>query len=253
MITTSGSAAVGNLLANSLGGYIAVGVGSNAPTVNDERLAFETYRVPIRSRSYDPTTKVVTFTATIPDSVEFYLAEAALVDSPLDAPGGGFVVMFDPSFEEWSAGSWESENSRVGTGVLSISAETATAIGGTRVGLASSGLSDLVQVAYHGNGGSVEVRLMSSDADYYSMNFSAGTGYNVATSPIHAMTKTGNPDVSSVSGVSVIHSGSGSVLMDAIRVTPVEEGEGVILRQTFEPGYRKIAGMPLDIEVPLQL
>lgn len=253
MITVAGSAAIGRMLAESMGGYIAVGAGTGAPHVNDERLDFEVYRAAIRSRSYDPTSKVIVYTATVPDSVELTVNEVGLMSSSHSELPGGFVAMFDPGSEEWSGGTWTTSNVRVGSDGLNISGATATATGASRIALANTGKSDMIQVAYHGAGGNVEVRLTNTEDDYFSMTFPAGTGYGVYSTRIHQLTPVGSPEIVSVEGVTVIHSGAGSVTMDAVKVTPEISEEDLILRQRFLPGHRKVAGMPLDIEVPVQL
>lgn len=253
MITTAGSAAVGRLLADGLAGYIAVGSGTAVPTVDDERLEFEVYRAPIRSRSYDPNTRTIVYTATVPDDVALTVNEVALVGSSYSTLPGGFIANFDSGSEEWDGGNWVEENIRVGDEGLNIAASTASSTGATRVALSSTGKSDSVQVAYFGAGGNVEVRLTNTDTDYFSMTFPAGSGHGVFTIPIHALTVVGEPEIISVNGVTVIHTGAGSVTMDAIKVTPMIADEDIVVRQRFTPGRKKIAGMPMDIEVPLQL
>lgn len=253
MITVSGDAAIGQLLADGLGAYIAVGSGTSSPSVNDERLEFEVYRVPVRSRSYDPDTKVVTYTATFPDSVELVVNEVGLLGSTYSTIPGGFVAMFDQGSEEWSGGTWTNQNIRVGEEGLNISGGTASSTGATRVALATTGKSDIVQVAYFGSGGDVEMRLTNTDTDYFSATFAAGNGLGVFSIPVHQMTAVGDPEIVSVAGVTVIHSGEGSVTMDAIKIAQVVGEDDLIIRQRFTPGHRKVAGMPLDIEVPIQL
>lgn len=253
MITVSGDVAIGRLLSESLGSYIAVGCGTGTPSPNDERLDFEVYRAPIRSRSYDPTTKTVVYAATIPDSIALTVNEVGLMFANHSILPGGFIAMFDQDAEEWSAGEWVSTNVRVGVEGLNISGDTAVTTGATRVALTTTGKSDLIQVAYFGAGGQAEVRLTNTDTDYFSMTFPTANGFGVYNIPIHELAIVGDPEIVSVQGVTVIHSGSGSVTMDSIRVTPTAFDEDLILRQRFAPGHKKVPGMPLDIEVPIQL
>lgn len=251
MITNAGSGAIGRTLSEGLGGYIAIGVGNSAPQADGERLDFEVYRTEIRSRSYDATTKTIIYAATLPDSVEAFISEVAILTSPENTSAGGLIAVFDPTSEDWSTGEWVQTDIRVGEDGLKLANQVAATKGATRVSLATTGQADLVQIAYVGTGGNVEVMLMNTDEDYFSVSFSATLGYNVHTVPMHEMTVFGTPDINSVSGVAVSHSGVGSVVMDAIKVTPIQENESMLLRQLFSTPHRKASGMPLDIEIPV--
>lgn len=248
MITSEGRTESGRVLANYLGSHVAVGIGSTAPSATDTSLVFEVFRAPVRSRAYDPNTKRVVITATIPDHLELYVAEIGLVNSA--DSGGGLVTTFDSNSEEWVGGSWTSTGIRVGADGLNLSASSATTAAGSRNALSNYRSSDVIQVAYYGEGGTVQVSFENTAADYHHFSFTANTGYNVYSIPVSSLTKVGSPDLSSSTGVTVTHSGTGSVTMDAIRVNSISEEESLIVRQVMGAARRKVAGMPMDIEIP---
>ena len=128
---------------------------------------------------------------------------------------------------------------------------TATMDGAPQVALSNVRQSDVFQVAYFGAGGSVEIRIKNTEEDYYRYTFTPVAGYNVSSAAISALIKVGNPDLASASGLQVTHSGSGSVILDGIRVHSPEENDNLILRQRFTTPFKKVVGMPLDIEVPM--
>jgi hypothetical protein len=251
MITAAGENAIGAALAYNLGTHIAVGVGSTAPTLNDKQLNFEVARAEVRTRSYDPTTNALIFTATLPDHLDIFINEVALLSTPFGNPTGGIVTKFDQSLEDWTGGTFTTNNVRVGATGLTVALGTASTSAGTRVALTESAQSDIFQVAFFGAGGTVEVRLTNSTTDYHAFTFPATAGYNVVSVPVHTMTKTGTPDLASANGVTIVHSDSGSVTMDAIRISSEQATDTIVVRQTFAPAQRKVAGMPLDIEIPL--
>lgn len=253
MITNEGNNSIGRTLANYLGTHIVVGVGSGAEIPERDSLEFETYRAEVRVRSYDPTTKRLVFAATLPDSVVMNIAEVGLVSSANNTASESLVSSFDPAAEEWTGGTEASDNMRVGESGMTVALGTMSTVFNGRSALANAKASDTVQVAYFGAGGNVEVRFGNSDADYFSFSFPVGAGYRVASEQISQMTKTGAPDMSSITELTIIHSGSGSVTMDAIRVNSIEDNESLIVRQVFSELYRKSAGVPLDIEVPMYI
>ena len=139
----------------------------------------------------------------------------------------------------------------MGEAALHIALGTATMDGAPQVALSNVRQSDIFQVAYFGAGGSVEIRIKNTEEDYYRYTFTPVAGYNVSSAAISALIKVGNPDLASASGLQVTHSGSGSVILDGIRVHSPEENDNLILRQRFTTPFKKVVGMPLDIEVPM--
>lgn len=248
MITTGGSAAIGNTIAQMLSANIAVGVGESTPAVGDTGLDFEVYRGPVRVRSYDATTKRVVLAATIPEDIDVSISEIGLFTGESEA--GGIVTSFDSMMEQWDVSTWTDLNNRVGGSALEVSMTTANLDSTGSVALSNIQQSDMFQVAYHGAGGAVEVRIKNTDEDYYMFNFTPQTGYNIASTPVSALTKVGSPDLASSNGVSVTHSGSGSVTMDAIKIDSATDGDTLIARQVITP-VKKVPGRPLDIEIAL--
>lgn len=251
MITNQGNNVIGRALADFMGTHIVVGVGEDAATEEDSSLKFETYRAEVRVRSYDPTTGRIVYAATLPDHLTMNISEVGLVTSSASEFAGDLISTFDPSFEEWIGGTETSTNMRVGGVGRNVALGTASTTFYGRTALSNATIGDTIQVAYFGNGGNVEVRLGNSSTEYFSFNFPASAGYNVYSTLISSMTKTGSPDISSITEMSIIHSGTGSVTLDAIRVNSVNDEESMIVRQVFSTMYPKIAGVPLDIEVPV--
>lgn len=250
MITTSGDQTIGTLIATQLGGFVAIGVGGSVPNVNDEELDFEVLRLPIRSRTYDANTRTVTYTSTVPENMELVIAEVGIVSAPAITPSSGMITAFSED-EMWTGGTQTTVNSRVGGSGLNIALETVSSIESNKSALSDIKLTDQIQVAYHGAGGSVEVRFENTPTDYYGFTFTPAAGYNVYKIPVGQMTKVGGPDLSGALGVTIIHSGSGSVTMDAIRINSKIDDERLLVRQRFVTPYTKIEGMPLDIEIPV--
>lgn len=251
MITDSGSNAIGRLLADGLGAYIAVGVGASAPAPGDEALDFEVYRAPVRARSYDAATGTVTYAATIPDSLAMRIAEVGLLTSSAVTAASGIITEFNDELEVWEGGEFVTDGVRVSDTGLRLAVGNAFTDAGNRVAFQGAKLSDALQVAYIGAGGQVEVRFENSPDDYHSFKFTPVNGYNVASVQLRSLERTGSPDLNSSTGIRVLHTGSGNVVLDAIRVRSTMEEESLLVRQRFTQLYTKVEGMPLDIEVPV--
>lgn len=254
MITLAGHAETGRTIAYNLGSVIAVGVGSSEPSPGDTSLGFEVYRTDIRARSYDPNTGIVTFSATIPEDIEMNISEVGVLDSPeVSTSSSGLIAVFDEGVEEWSDGTWVTDNVRVSGSGLRVQAQTAETPSSMLVSLPETLNSDTIQIAYHGAGGTAEVRLKSTDEDYYTISFPVQSGYNVLSQRISDLDITGEPNINSIEGLSVTHSGSGSITMDAMRVHHLPSEEVLILRQKFSTVYHKSEGIPLDIDIPMEV
>lgn len=254
MITLAGHAETGRTLAFNLGDTIAVGVGSADPSPGDTSLGFEVYRTEIRARSYDPSTGIVTISATVPADVAMSIAEVGILSSPESAiASNGLLAVFNQAVEEWSGGDWVTANMRVSGNGLRVQAQTAHTASVMNVALSETRMSDKIQVAYFGEGGTAELRLRSTDEDYYSTTFPVTAGYNILSRRISDFTVTGEPSIHSIEGLSVIHSGSGSITLDAIRVQHIPAEEVLILRQKFTTVYHKAEGVPLDIDIPMEV
>lgn len=251
MITTGGSSAIGNTLAQSLGASIAVGIGSSTPQASDTRLDFEVFRAPVRVRNYDAATNRLVLAASLPESLDVTIAEVGVYTT--NASSSGLMTTFDEVAEAWTGGTWNSTNARMGNAALALSGASATMDGGSSIALSNIRQSDIFQVAAFGAGGTVEVRVRNSDTDYYRYTFAPAAGYNVSSAPVSSLAKVGNPDLSSVTSLHIIHSGTGSVQLDGIRIHVPEEDESLIIRQKFTTPWKKTVGMPLDIEVPLEI
>lgn len=249
MITSAGKNFVGNSLVNSLPGHIVAGCGNSAPDAANVVLDFEVVRVPVRYSNYDAATGLIHFIGTVPDTFTGYISEVGLVSSASTVSNAGVLASFIQDIEPWSGGTWTSQNSRVGGSALQLSGAAATLP--DLSGLPTTKISDMLKVAYFGAGGTVEVRIENSSTDYYSTSFTAKAGYNVHTVVLSDMAETGSPFINSATSLNIIHSGTGNVQMDAIRVTPADQTEFLVVRQLLNPGFNKVAGMPLDIEVTM--
>lgn len=252
MILESGKDAIGMTLARSLMPYAVIGVGSSAVSASDTQLDFEVLRVPTRAANYDAATKTITYTATIPAELELSLSEIGLVSLISGNTSSGIITTFDETVEQWTGGSWVTNGVRIGSTGLNVSAATVKTLDQRPMSVELTN-GDTLQVAYYGAGGSVEVRLNNTDADYLSFSFTPTAGHNVASTPISAMTRTGDVNLASINGITVVHSGSGSVTMDGIKVSAPVGDDVLIVRQKLAANYSKIAGMPLDIEIPVVL
>ena len=250
MITNEGRDAIGMTLATKTTSFVAVGIGSAEPAANDRQLGFEVVRAPVTTSSYDPATRTVTYKATLPSDAEFNMSEVALIASGHGDSAGDVLTSFDNTIEEWVGGTWVDTNVLIGTTGMSLSGDTATRTNpeGRSFRLSNS---DTVRVAYYGGGGNIEIRLGNTPTDYLSFSFAVEAGHNVEPQAVRDMTRTGSVSLESINSITVIHSGTGNVTMDAIRVTSEAEGETMMIRQKLASSYHKVAGMPLDIEIPL--
>lgn len=254
MITLSGHAEMGRTIAENLGSAIAVGVGSSNPGLDDRALEFEVFRSDIRARAFDPETGIITLSATIPSSVELSISEVSILDTPASSTASnGMLAVFDPSMEEWEGGTWVSSNVRIGGEGLRVTAGTINTSTNTRVSLAETRYSDDIQVAYFGEGGTATLRLLNTDEDYFSTTFNVQNGYNVFSEQISEFDVTGEPSIHSITGLSVTHQGAGGIVMDAIRVHHLPAEEVLILRQKFSTVYHKAVGIPMDIDIPIEV
>jgi len=213
-------------------------------------LNFEVFRSRIRARSYDATTDNLVFTATIPDYLDVYVKEIALISSSSDADAS-IVTSFDEATEQWEGGTFTTANARYGDDALLLSGVTASTYTDTRPALAGISLSDTIQVAYFGAGGTVDLRFNNTAEDYHSTTFTATSGYNVARIPVSSLVKAGVPDLASANGITITHAGTGSITLDAIRVSHASNDDTLIVRQLLPEAYRKPAGLPMDIELPM--
>lgn len=252
MITDAGSNAIGRFIAANLHSYIAVGIGGTEPSAADKQLQFEVARAEVNNASYDAATGVITFKATLPSEVELSISELALLTADSINPYSGILSSFDSSDDEWTGGTWVTNNSRVGNDALNVALGTAST-NNMRTYTSKIGNSDVLQVAYYGAGGTAEVRLNNTDVDYLSFTFPVATGPAVAGVKVADMTRTGDVSLDSINGITVVHSGSGSVTMEAIRFARVDDEEIMIVRQTLNETYEKVAGVPMDIEIPVMI
>lgn len=253
MITNSGRTAIGTALAEGLVGSVAIGIGVSDASVEDTHLDFETYRAEVRARAYDPISQSVIYSATIPSDISTKISEIGLFSATPGDIYGGFVSTFSEDAEDWTAGTWTEDNIRYGTTGLTVSQQTASTQSTVRQALVEARNSDIVQVAYHGTGGNVEIRLTGTDEDYFSMTFPVGNGYNVVSKKISELVPTGVPSVQAVSGITVIHSGTGNITLDAIRVTSDISGDNLIHRQKLAEVKSKAEGIPMDVDIPIEV
>ena len=263
---------------------LAFGIDSTTATVNDTRLGFEFYRVPVLLNSTDiqtvgsSTTYSVVYKATIPQEVSGVISEVGLYPSTrrsINNFDSKFITDFS-NFLDWTDGDGfnplsEATGAKIGDNVLTMSSDSTSANEYTSsISLDISGYSDAdsIRLAYYKNEAdlqSITLKMYSSDTDYYStvITPASGTGYRV-TSNILLSTffsgPTGSPDKSQINKIGIVvtptSENSTSVGLDGLRINDEDTFDpifGLISRSVLGTPLTKLNGRQVDVEYKLDL
>ncbi len=263
---------------------MAFGIDSTAATVDDTRLGFEFYRVPVLLNSTDiqttgsVTTYSVVYKTTIPQDVSGVISEVGLYPSTrksINNFDSKFISDFD-NFLDWIDAdefnpSVDIVGAKIGDNVLTMSSDSTSANEyTTAVSLDLSGYSnaDSIRLAYYKNNANLQniiLKFYSSDTDYYSTTIvpASGTGYKITEDILLSALftgPTGTPNKSQINkiGITVTPTSSNttSIGLDGLRINDEDTFDpefGLISRSVLGTVLTKLNGRQVDVEYKLDL
>jgi len=261
---------------------LAIGIDSTSATVNDTRLGFEFYRLPIEFGSTDiqtdggTTTYSVVYKTTIPVDVSGTISEIGLYpstrlstnnyDSKFLADFNSYLDWYDPSGEHPDV---SSTGPKIGDNVITMTSNGTSAKEYTLPlsGLDISGYSvnDSIKLAYYKNDVNLEkitIRFYSSNTDYYYYDLTpaSGTGYKLSADILlSSLVAFGSPDKAAINKIGIVIdplSSATSVGLDGLRINDEDTFDpifGIISRSVLSSPLTKLAGRQVDIEYRLDL
>lgn len=287
LITKFGKRFMTNLVAGNITNNkkdMAFGIDSAAPTIDDTRLGFEFYRLPVIISSTDirteneETTYSVVYKTTIPQDVAGVISEVGLYPSTRLSTNN-YDSKFISDFSDFL--SWEDSSgynpstsltgSKVGDSLLLMSSSSTSANEyQTNIYLDISGYSinDSLKISYYkqdANLQSIKIKFYTSDTDYYiyTLTPASGTGYKLSSdislndlfsAPV------GSPNKSEINKVGIVVTPTAgnttSVGMDGLRINDEDTFDpilGLISRSVLNVPLTKLAGRQVDVEYKLDL
>lgn len=261
---------------------IALGIDSTSATVNDTRLGFEFYRLPIEFGSTDiqtsegSTTYAVVYKTTIPVDVSGTISEVGLYpstrlsitnyDSKFLADFNSYLDWYDPAGDHPDV---STTGPKIGDNVITMTSNGTSAkeYVSPIAGLDISGYSvnDSIKLAYYKNDANLEkitIKLYSSETDYYYYDLTpaSGTGYKLTSDIlISSLVAFGTPDKSLINKIGIVidpTSSATSVGLDGLRINDEDTFDpifGIISRSVLSSPLVKLAGRQVDIEYRLDL
>lgn len=265
---------------------MAFGIDSTAATVNDTRLGFEFYRLPVLFGSTDIqtasniTTYSVVYKTTIPQDVVGQIYEVGLYPSTRSSINNfdsKFITDFDDVLD------WEdpsqinplttTSNYRIGGNLLRMSANISSSkeykASIPTLDLSGYSEADSIKLAYYredANLSTIKVRLYSEASKYYEATVTptAGTGYKITSDILFSTLLAGAtnpvPDIANINQIGiVITAGAGgntTVGLDGLRVNDEDTFDplfGLISRSVLATPISKVAGRQVDVEYRLDL
>jgi hypothetical protein len=263
---------------------MAFGVDSTTATIDDTRLGFEFYRIPVLLTSTDIqtsgllTTYSVVYKTTIPQEISGVISEVGLYPSnrkSINNFDSKFITDFS-NFLDWTDNndlnpSVESTGAKIGDTVLSMSSDSVSANEyKANLSLDISGYSnaDSIRLSYYKtdtNLQSITLKMYSSDTDYYSIAITpaSGTGYKITNDiPLSTFfsSPTGSPEKSQINKVGIVVTptlgNTTEVSMDGLRINDEDTFDpvfGLISRSVLGSALTKLNGRQVDIEYKLDL
>lgn len=224
IITDEGKKIIGKYLAGqnpSWANSVAIGTGSTTPSVSDKSLSMEFWREEIDLKSYNETSGNISLRSRIPASVIGKIFEMGLYYTPASDGfyfTGPILANFDLAIENWSAGSENTTDRRLGSSALQIGSGGFSSFefeGDIRVFNADT----VFRLAYLADAGvtSITLRLKSGASDYREYSFTpTSPGYQVESWKLQNFSVVGNPQWSEIYQIEVLTSGSGNVVFDGL-------------------------------------
>lgn len=263
---------------------IAVGISPTTATVNDTRLGFEFYRVPVsfgstNIQTVDGTTSYsVVFKTTIPQDVAGSINELGLYPSTRSSSNSydsKFISDFSSSLTWIDANGYTGEveyaNSKIGDNVIKLTSNASSAkeyfynIG--TFDISGYSVNDSIKIAYYQYDtklSSITVKFYSSDNDYYKYEFvsDGSIGYKISNDILLSSlysNPTGTPNKYQINkiGLSIKTNTTSAttVGMDGLRINDEDTFDanfGLISRAVITE-FTKSVGQPIDLEYRLDL
>lgn len=292
MITKFGKRFITSYLASGLNFNqkdIAVGIGSQAPTVNDSDMQFEFYRSGVFLGSSDiqtnttngVTTYSVVYKTTLPTDVEGIISEIGIFPTGF-LQNTDYSSKYISSFENTT--SWKDSNGeqpisvstptpRIGSSYFSITAASNQSKSyslDTVFDLAGYGVDDSISLAFYQtdlNLDYIYVRFYSSPTNYKEIRFAAttSTGHKILSLKLSSLfnstfSSAGATDFSQITiieiGAKAKVSGATNVLLDGLRLNDEDRYNsqyGLISRSVLSTPLVKTLGIEMDIEYKIDL
>lgn len=291
VITRFGRRFLTNVIAGNANPYkkdIAIGIGSSAASIDDTRLQFEWYRLPVIFGSTDiqtvdgTTSYSVIYKTTLPQNISGEIKEIGLYPSKTESINefdDKFISDFSDAFT-WSSAegdfpiatyNGDTAYSKIGDNVLDFES-----ISGTpkeyflnspmnMFGYSSNDSITISYYAYDAHLSSIRLRFYSSDSSYFQLSATpvSGTGHKITSDiPLSYLfgNAINNPDASKIIKVGVAAiptSGQTTKIgMDGIRINDEDTFDpiyGIISRSVLSEAVTKYAGRQLDIEYKVDL
>ena len=274
---------------NFSGKDIAIGISSTAATVNDTRLEFEIYRLPVNLSSINIEDDGVggfnyfaIYKTTIPQDISGVISEIGLypgIRKSLNLYDSKFVTSFENNVT-WVDGSNNSPAlepnsptflSKIGENMVrfNVTSSTSKEYANSIVLLDLSGYSvnDSLTLAYKkadNNVSKIRIKFYSTATAYYYADFtpSGSNGDKIESVSMSTVFNNivGSPDLTNITkiGIEVTAGSSGNavVYFDGLRINDEDTFDpqyGLIARHVLSTPLQKPSGRPVDIEYKLQL
>ena len=284
MITKFGKRFITSYLANGLNFNqkdIAIGIGSQAPTLNDSDMQFEFYRSGVFLGSTDiqtntatgVTTYSVVYKTTLPTDVEGVISEIGIFPTGF-TQNTDYSSNYISSFEDTTSWKDSSGNQPISVSYFSITAtagQTKSYSLDTIFDLSGYGVDDSMTLAFYQtdlNLDYIYARFYSSTTSYKEIRF---PGYSTIGQKISLPVKlsslfnstfssTGSTDFSKITtieiGAKAKSSGTTNVLLDGLRLNDEDRYNsqyGLISRSVLSTPLVKTLGVEMDIEYKIDL
>ena len=250
---------------------IGIGVGGVAESAAHTKLEFEVDRFPITLQSYDFVNNLLIFKATVPQELPIKIYEVGLFSQPQSTSGGEFtsrmLTQFDSNLEIWSAGAFNSTNTRIGIDSLrltpSASATTTALMSDIFLDLSGNSAADTFVLAFNNtnaNVANIRFRFKTDASNYYTFTVASPTttGYRVVSHAKSTATATGTPSWANITGieVEVVATGGGSATVDfdGLRIEDIDSINPdfvMVSRELLASPITKLEGRVQDIEYSL--
>lgn len=263
---------------------IAIGIDSTAATVNDTRLGFEFYRLPVTVNSTDiqttggTTTYSVIYKSTLPQDIAGEINEVGLYPSSRTSTNNydsKFITDFNDYLDWTTSGGFNPDvltsNVKIGDTILKMQSNSTSAqeYQATISPLDISGYSinDTIKLSYYKNDtnlASIKIRMYSSNTSYYETTITpaSGTGYKISTDiPLSTAlaSATGSPDKTNINKIGIIvtpTSGNTTwVGLDGLRINDEDTFDPIfgLISRSVVTALTKPAGRAIDIEYRLDM
>ena len=292
MITKFGKRFITSYLANGLNfgnKDIAIGIGSQAATVNDTDMQFEFYRSGVFLGSTDiqtntstgATTYAVVYKTTLPTDVEGIISEIGIFPSAY-AENTDYSSRYISSFEDVTL--WKDSNGdqptkvstptpKIGSSYFSLSAlsnQSKSYSLDTVFDLSGYGVEDGISIAFYQSDLNLDyiyIRFYSSPTNYKEIRFAGATsvGHKIIPKQLSdlfnsSFSSSGVTDFANITrievGAKAKSSGATTVLLDGLRLNDdykYNTQYGLISRSVLSQPIVKTLGVEMDIEYKINL